>query len=151
MDELKHSKFQITSIAGLAGDATEQKLRVLPEGIPESISNSTFLQKTTPEPTSFSLTCLLPKNSVQDTVSIEALVVGNILGNVLQNLGDLIQMPYGCGEQNLLNFVPNIIIFIYLKNSNQLTQSVQDKIVQYTQEGKFVFPNRKDFNPQNGP
>lgn len=40
---------------------------------------------------------------------------GDILGPSTMNLASLIQMPFGCGEQNMLNFVPNIVILDYLK------------------------------------
>ena len=36
--------------------------------------------------------------------------VGDLLGPTLENLGSLVRMPYGCGEQNMLNFAPNIFI-----------------------------------------
>lgn len=37
------------------------------------------------------------------------------MGPILSNLDKLVQMPYGCGEQNMLNFVPNIVVLRYLK------------------------------------
>lgn len=39
----------------------------------------------------------------------------------------LIRMPTGCGEQNMLNFVPNIVILDYLRSTDQLTQAVESK------------------------
>lgn len=40
---------------------------------------------------------------------------GDILGPSIPNLANLIRMPFGCGEQNMLNFVPNIVVLNYLK------------------------------------
>lgn len=37
------------------------------------------------------------------------------MGPSTMNLASLIQMPFGCGEQNMLNFVPNIVVLDYLK------------------------------------
>jgi len=45
------------------------------------------------------------------------LLSGDILGPSIPNLANLIKMPHGCGEQNMLNFVPNIVIMEYLKVS----------------------------------
>lgn len=42
-------------------------------------------------------------------------LIGDILGPSISNLAHLIKMPFGCGEQNMLNFVPNIVILDYLK------------------------------------
>jgi CD109 antigen len=46
---------------------------------------------------------------------------GDILGPSIPNLANLIKMPHGCGEQNMLNFVPNIVIVEYLKVSFEQT------------------------------
>lgn len=43
--------------------------------------------------------------------------LGDILGPSIPNLANLIKMPFGCGEQNMLNFVPNIVVIEYLKVS----------------------------------
>lgn len=39
----------------------------------------------------------------------------------------LIRMPDGCGEQNMLNFVPDIVILDYLRATNQLTPAIETK------------------------
>lgn len=44
-------------------------------------------------------------------------------------------MPYGCGEQNMLNFVPNIIILDYLTNINKLTPTTKAKLINYMEIG----------------
>lgn len=41
-------------------------------------------------------------------------ITGDILGPSIPNLANLIKMPSGCGEQNMLNFVPNIVVLDYL-------------------------------------
>lgn len=35
---------------------------------------------------------------------------GDILGSAMQNIQNLLQMPYGCGEQNMVLFAPNIYV-----------------------------------------
>lgn len=57
----------------------------------------------------------IPKNFVVDSDHVEISAVGDILGPSIPNLANLIKMPFGCGEQNMLNFVPNIVILDYLK------------------------------------
>jgi CD109 antigen len=108
----------------------------VPEGIPRFITNSTIIVKnsnTTAAATE--LTCSLPPSAVNDTIKVSASVAGDILGSSLNNLEKLIQMPYGCGEQNMLNFVPNIVILRYLEASNKLTEAIKLKIVRYTELG----------------
>nr|AEC50080.1 alpha-2-macroglobulin [Pacifastacus leniusculus] len=61
--------------------------------------------------------------------------VGDLLALSLENLGSLIRMPYGCGEQNMVNFVPNIFIMQYLKASNQTTPQTTRKLLTYMKTG----------------
>ncbi|XP_064116360.1 alpha-2-macroglobulin-like [Macrobrachium nipponense] len=59
----------------------------------------------------------------------------DLLGPTLENLGNLIRMPYGCGEQNMLNFAPNIYVMQYLASSGQLTPTVEDQLLNYMKIG----------------
>ena len=54
---------------------------------------------------------------------------GDILGGSVGNLEHLIQLPYGCGEQNMLRFVPNIVALDYLIGSSQVTAGLQARAV----------------------
>ena len=38
----------------------------------------------------------------------------------MENLQHLVNMPYGCGEQNMLNFAPTIYVAKYLQQTNQI-------------------------------
>ena len=49
------------------------------------------------------------------------------MGPSLSNLDHLIRLPTGCGEQNMLGFVPNIVALSYLTTTDQLTPSVENK------------------------
>ena len=60
------------------------------------------------------------------------------MGPSLNNIDNLLKMPYGCGEQNMLNFAPNIFIMQYLKATGQLTNEIEEKAVGYTLQGKDV-------------
>lgn len=58
-----------------------------------------------------------------------------MLGGTVKNIEKLIRKPHGCGEQNMLNFVPNIVILDYLQSTNQLTPAVESKAKQYMELG----------------
>lgn len=45
------------------------------------------------------------------------------------------RIPYGCGEQNMLNFVPNIIILEYLTILQKLTPEIALKAKKYMETG----------------
>lgn len=54
----------------------------------------------------------------------------------MQNLQNLVQMPYGCGEQNMVRFVPNIYVLNYLKETQQLTEKIKSKAISYLVSGE---------------
>uniref|UniRef100_A0A3P9LWL5 Alpha-macroglobulin receptor-binding domain-containing protein n=1 Tax=Oryzias latipes TaxID=8090 RepID=A0A3P9LWL5_ORYLA len=62
-------------------------------------------------------------------------VVGDLMGRAMKNLDKLLAMPYGCGEQNMLLFAPNIFILDYLKSTGQLKESTQKMAVGYLESG----------------
>uniref|UniRef100_A0A3B3H320 Alpha-macroglobulin receptor-binding domain-containing protein n=1 Tax=Oryzias latipes TaxID=8090 RepID=A0A3B3H320_ORYLA len=62
-------------------------------------------------------------------------VVGDLMGRAMKNLDKLLAMPYGCGEQNMLLFAPNIFILDYLKSTGQLKESTRKMAVGYLESG----------------
>ena len=61
---------------------------------------------------------------------------GDILGSSINGLASLIRMPYGCGEQNMINFAPNIYILDYLTKKKQLTENLKEKALSFMRQGK---------------
>ena len=41
--------------------------------------------------------------------------LGDILGPTVKDLDQLIEIPTGCGEQNMAKMIPNIVLVEYLK------------------------------------
>uniref|UniRef100_A0A8C4PQX4 Alpha-2-macroglobulin n=1 Tax=Equus asinus TaxID=9793 RepID=A0A8C4PQX4_EQUAS len=60
---------------------------------------------------------------------------GDILGSAIKNTQNLLQMPYGCGEQNMVLFAPNIYVLKYLNETHQLTQEIKSKAIGYLNAG----------------
>jgi alpha-2-macroglobulin len=56
----------------------------------------------------------------------------------MQNLQNLLQMPYGCGEQNMVLFVPNIYVLNYLNETQQLTEKIKSKAISYLINGERI-------------
>uniref|UniRef100_A0A672L3U8 Alpha-2-macroglobulin-like protein 1 n=1 Tax=Sinocyclocheilus grahami TaxID=75366 RepID=A0A672L3U8_SINGR len=86
-----------------------------------------------PQDTSVSLT--LPKVFVKDSGYLAVWSVGDLMSSALRNIGDLLAMPYGCGEQNMLLFAPNIYILQYLESSGQLTPQIKDRAITFLESG----------------
>ena len=57
------------------------------------------------------------------------------MGRALKNLDGLLQMPSGCGEQNMIILAPNIYVLLYLKVTGQLTAAIRETATGYLQIG----------------
>ncbi|XP_061392979.1 thioester-containing protein 1 allele R1-like [Musca vetustissima] len=105
---------KIKALTPLAGDAMHQKLKVEPEGVTKYENECHFISVPKGLTVEYNLKANIPKDVVIDSEYLEFMVVGDILGPTIKNIDKLVRMPYGCGEQNMINFVPNILVLEYL-------------------------------------
>ncbi|XP_078507573.1 alpha-2-macroglobulin-like protein 1 isoform X4 [Lissotriton helveticus] len=114
-------------------DTLIKSLIVRAEGIAQEKSRNLML---CPNGSSISqaISLVLP-DIVPGSQKAHIYVFGDIMGSALQNLNNLIQMPYGCGEQNMLTFAPLIYVLQYLKTTGQLTDDIWNQAYTYLQTG----------------
>uniref|UniRef100_A0A803TV16 Uncharacterized protein n=1 Tax=Anolis carolinensis TaxID=28377 RepID=A0A803TV16_ANOCA len=132
--------FTITAEAK-AGELTEGwrdtvilPLLVEPEGIKKEVTQSSLVC-TKGTTISESLTLKLPENLVEESGRAVFSVLGDVMGTAMQNSENLLQVPYGCGEQNIAMFLSNFIILRYLNNTGQLTDEKRSRIVGHLTSG----------------
>ncbi|NWQ66210.1 OVOS protein, partial [Neopipo cinnamomea] len=77
----------------------------------------------------------LPTNVLEGSARASFSVVGDIMGTATQNVHQLLQMPFGCGEQNMVLFAPNIYVLNYLNKTGQLSEEVRSKAIGYLVSG----------------
>ncbi|XP_029963550.1 alpha-2-macroglobulin-P-like [Salarias fasciatus] len=77
----------------------------------------------------------LPWNLIEGSARASVSVLGDILGRALENLDQLLKMPFGCGEQNMVLLAPNIYILLYLENTKQLTPAIRSKATNFMISG----------------
>ncbi|XP_042561271.1 alpha-2-macroglobulin-like [Clupea harengus] len=77
----------------------------------------------------------LPAAVVKGSARASVSVLGDVLGRALKNIGSLLEMPYGCGEQNMAILSPNIYILQYLQNTGQLTADIREKATNFLKNG----------------
>lgn len=58
------------------------------------------------------------------------------MGAAMQNLDSLLAMPFGCGEQNMIRFAPNIFVLQYLEKTNQLTDEIKSRATEFMKTGE---------------
>lgn len=127
----------VTAASPTASDAVTQTVLVKPEGIEKSYSQSVLLDLTnnSVQSNQKSLSFLFPPDTVIGSERVQITAIGDILGSSISGLASLIRMPYGCGEQNMLYFAPNIYVLDYLTKQKQLTVNLKEKALSYMREG----------------
>lgn len=57
------------------------------------------------------------------------------MGPTLKNLDKLLRLPFGCGEQNMIHFAPNVFVLKYLQKTHQLSPEVEAEATDYLLQG----------------
>ncbi|XP_038175866.1 pregnancy zone protein-like [Arvicola amphibius] len=115
-------------------DTVVKPLIVEPEGIEKEQTFNTLLCASDAELLD-EWSLILPPNVVEGSARATHSVLGDILGSAMQNLQNLLKMPYGCGEQNMVLFVPNIYVLNYLNETQQLSETIKSKAIGYLISG----------------
>ncbi|KAF6203422.1 hypothetical protein GE061_003841 [Apolygus lucorum] len=134
-EKIGYMEVKAIATSAVAGDGVSRKLLVKPEGITQYKSKGVLIDLREKREFRQDVELAIPEDAVPDSAMVEVSAVGDLLGSALDNLDKLIRQPYGCGEQNMLNFVPNIVILDYLKNSKQLTDSIESTALKYLDMG----------------
>ncbi|KAM3913955.1 alpha-2-macroglobulin-like [Leptodactylus fuscus] len=117
-------------------DTIVKKVLVQPGGVLEEKSHSSLICiDEEGEPKVEEISLKIPDNILEDSERAHIKVLGDIMGTALQNLDRLLAMPYGCGEQNMVLFAPNIFILQYLEKTHQLTDEILNKAKKFLESG----------------
>ncbi|GCB60725.1 hypothetical protein scyTo_0009222 [Scyliorhinus torazame] len=117
-------------------DAVSKYILVKAEGIHQSFSQSLFVApKVGSQLWSKEVRFTFPDNVVDGSEIAHVTVIGDILGPSINGLEDLLQMPYGCGEQNMIRFAPNVYILQYFTAINQVNEEIKEKALSYMIQG----------------
>ncbi|XP_054012298.1 murinoglobulin-1-like isoform X1 [Hylaeus anthracinus] len=96
-------------------DIIVKPILIQPEGFPMETTKSSFIcPKDFSDDSTIVWDLILPEDVVSDSGRAYVNLIGDILGPALENLNKLVQLPMGCGEQNMILLVPNIHVIRYL-------------------------------------
>ncbi|NXX84199.1 CD109 protein, partial [Urocolius indicus] len=135
--QLGEIPIKVTAISSAASDAVIQKVLVKAEGVEQTYSQTVLLDLTgnKPQAVSKTLDFTFPSDVVSGSERVQVTAVGDLLGPSINGLSSLIKMPYGCGEQNMINFAPNVYILQYLTKTRQLREDIKSKAVSFMRKG----------------
>ena len=121
--ELGINSVQITARSSQAADAVIKTLIVEPEGVSREIVNNLNISAGDPS----TISTDIPFDAVDGSGRAYLTITSSYLTQTLEGLEELIQMPYGCGEQNMLLLAPDIYITKYLQGSGQVKPEIMAK------------------------
>ncbi|KAM8717184.1 hypothetical protein ACLKA7_003967 [Drosophila subpalustris] len=108
-----------------AGDTVERTLLVEHPGATERINRGFLFELNSNAQRKQNVSIKVPRNAIPDSTSIEIRAVGDLVGSIVGNLQQLILLPTGCGEQTMVQFVPNLMVLRYLTRLRQLTPEIE--------------------------
>ncbi|XP_017586564.1 PREDICTED: CD109 antigen isoform X1 [Corvus brachyrhynchos] len=135
--QLGEIPIKVTAISSVASDAVIQKILVKAEGLEQTYSQTVLLDLTgnKRQAVSKTLEFTFPSDVVSDSERVQVTAVGDLLGPSIHGLSSLIKMPHGCGEQNMINFAPNVYVLQYLTKTRQLKEDIRSKAVSFLRKG----------------
>ncbi|NWS55261.1 CD109 protein, partial [Chunga burmeisteri] len=135
--QLGEIPIKVTAISSAASDAIIQEVLVKAEGLEQTYSQTVLLDLTGNELQAVSKTLdfTFPSDVVSGSERVQVTAVGDLLGPSINGLSSLIKMPYGCGEQNMINFAPNVYVLQYLTKTRQLREDIKSKAVSFMRKG----------------
>ncbi|XP_063775379.1 CD109 antigen-like [Pseudophryne corroboree] len=129
----------VNATSKAASDMVTEKILVKAEGVQKFYSQSALfdMKNTTgpSHPLSKTLSFIFPDDVVEVSEQAYITVIGNLLATSIDGLESLIQMPCGCGEQNMIYFAPNIYVLQYLVATNQATEYLTARCIAFMKEG----------------
>jgi CD109 antigen len=116
-------ELKITARSSQAADAVVKTLIVEPEGVAREDVQNLVLSAGGSTVVNTSIPALVVDGSGRAYIA----VTSSYLTQTIDGLDALIQMPFGCGEQNMILFAPDVYITKYLKESGQLKPEIMAK------------------------
>ncbi|XP_053670624.1 thioester-containing protein 1 allele S3-like [Anopheles nili] len=132
---------------GLETDALEKVIHVIPESLVQKHTESRIFSYDTYDNASFPINLNINKKADANSTKIKFEVKTNLLTSVVENLENLLAVPTGCGEQNMVKFVPNVVVLDYLTAIGSKQQTVIDKATRLLREG---YQNQMRYRQSDG-
>ena len=123
LTDLGRAPIEITARSHDSADAIVRDLLVEPEGVSHEIVENVIISA---EDVAEFVTSP-PAGSVQGSARAQVAISGSYLSHTIDGLENLLQMPFGCGEQNMILFAPNVFVARYLEETGQLKPEVMAK------------------------
>ena len=68
--------------------------------------------------------------------SIKFAIPKQLFCNYFQNLDNLVRLPTGCGEQNMILLAPNVQVIHYLENIRKVNHQLKNRAINFIKKGR---------------
>ena len=123
LTELGNVSIKVVARSRDSADAIIKDLMVEPEGVPHEQVDNLVLS---PED-SHTLPNAAPPGAIPGSARTQVALTGSYLSQTIEGLEGLLRMPFGCGEQNMILFAPNVFVAKYLEKTGQIKPEVMAK------------------------
>ncbi|XP_068195427.1 CD109 antigen-like [Antennarius striatus] len=129
-------KISVDAVSAEATDSLTREVFVKAEGIEQSSSETLFLEiAPLKHNKSRLISFLYPPHVVPDSQRGYVALVGDILALSIHNLDSLVDLPLGCGEQNMIKIAPSVYVLQYLDRSTQDNKEIRSRALALMIEG----------------
>ena len=132
-----HITLRFTAFADTYTDAMIQKLKVEAQGKLESSNEAKYIKVDNNNTITAKFLLHFPFNIIRDTEYVKLEIGGNYLTPSIDNLHQLVKKPTGCGEQNMINFAPSVLILELMKTIGKYSEqnAVETKLKSFLEIG----------------
>ncbi|XP_061513057.1 thioester-containing protein 1 allele R1-like [Anopheles gambiae] len=120
---------------GLETDALEKVIRVMPESLVQPRMDRRFFCFDDYKNQTFLIYLDIIKKADNGSIKIEFRLNPNLLTMVIKNLDHLLALSVGTGEDNMVKFVPNVLVLDYLHAIGSKEQHLIDKAMNLVRQG----------------
>jgi len=120
---LGHNTLEVALRSTERADAVRKEMLVEPEGTRRQLITNGIIRAGQ----KLRLDANIPPYHVPGSEKLLLSITPSLVAQSINGIDDLLQMPYGCGEQNMIFFAPDVEILRYLDASGQLTPEIRAK------------------------
>ncbi len=113
---------EVTARTKAKADAVRREIIVEPEGTRQEIVENGNLGEG-----GVTLDATLPDGIVTDSGKVLVSFTPSIVAQTINGVDSLLNMPFGCGEQNMIMFAPDVEVLRYLRETDQTNPELQAK------------------------
>ncbi|RPJ83387.1 MAG: alpha-2-macroglobulin, partial [Acidobacteria bacterium] len=128
---LGRNSLEVTLRSPQRADGVRKEVLVEPEGTKRELITNGLIRSGE----ILRLDANMPAYIVPDSGKLLLNITPSLVAQSINGVDDLLQMPYGCGEQNMIFFAPDVEVLRYLEATSQLTPEVRAKAEHFITTG----------------